>query len=254
LVAARPTIRPRTDDRPLWDVVFGVYAYPAIFAAHGLKLFPFLAGGPRMVDEICEGPGLERRPGETMLAACASLGFLERRGGRFALTALAEDYLLESSPTYFGGYWDLNIDNYEVWTYAGIEKAILTNAPQVAGGEEFFVARGAGGDGAGLHARDAKPQQGPGQAWAGRGRPLPAARPPRRRRRLGRPLDRGRNDMAAAPRDRLRHCAGLRGGGRVRHAVRPREQDRDPRRRHVGGPVPVGRRALLLEHLPRLAA
>jgi hypothetical protein len=73
-----------------------------------------------------------------MLAACASVGFLERREAGFALTPLAEDYLLETSPTYFGGYWDLNIDNYEVCTYASMEKAILTDSPQVAGGEEFF--------------------------------------------------------------------------------------------------------------------
>jgi hypothetical protein len=132
------TSKARTDDRPLWDVVFGAYAYPAIFVAHRLKLFPFLASGPRMLDEICQGLGLRRRPAETMLAACASVGFLERRDAGFALTPLAEDYLLESSPTYFGGYWDPNIDNYEVWTYAGMEKAILTDSPQVAGGEEFF--------------------------------------------------------------------------------------------------------------------
>jgi len=130
--------KPRAEDHPLWDVVFGAYAYPAIFVAHRLKLFPLLAGGPRTVAEICEGLDLKRRPAEMMLAACAAVGFLERRDGRFGLTPLAEDYLLESSPTYFGGYWDLNIDNYEVWTYAGIERAIVSDSPQVAGGEEFF--------------------------------------------------------------------------------------------------------------------
>jgi hypothetical protein len=161
-------VRPRTDDRPLWDVVFGVYAYPAIFAAHRLKLFPFLAGGPRKLDEICAGLGLKPRPAETMLAACASVGFLERRDEGFALTPLAEDYLLESSPTYFGGYWDLNIDNYEVWAYAGIEKAILTNSPQVPGGEEFFEsfeaqAAMAQGFTRGMHSLS----MGPGQAWPG---------------------------------------------------------------------------------------
>ena len=86
--------------------------------------------------------------------------------GRFALTALAEDYLLESSPTYFGGYWDVNIDNYDVWSYAGIEKAILTNAPQVAGGEEFFEsleekAAMAQGFTRGMHSLS----MAPGQAW-----------------------------------------------------------------------------------------
>lgn len=33
------TRKPRTDDRPLWDIVFGVYGYPALLLAHKLKLF-----------------------------------------------------------------------------------------------------------------------------------------------------------------------------------------------------------------------
>jgi hypothetical protein len=131
-------IRPRTDDRPLWDVIFGVFAYPAIFVAHRLKLFPFLAGKPRTLGEICEGLEIKRRPAEAMLAACASVGFLERRDGGFALTPLAEDYLLETSPTYFGGIWDLEIDNYEVFSYTAIERAIRTDSPQVFGGEDIF--------------------------------------------------------------------------------------------------------------------
>ena len=41
------TIRkPRTDDRPLWDVVLGLYGYPAVLLAHRLKLFPLLAEKP----------------------------------------------------------------------------------------------------------------------------------------------------------------------------------------------------------------
>ena len=130
--------RPRTDDRPLWDVVLGVYAYPAIFVAHRLKLFPLLAAGSRTLPEVCEALGIKRRPAEAMLAASAAVGFLALRDGRYQLTPLAEDYLLETSPLYFGGYWDLIIDNYEVCSYAGIEKAMLTDSPQVFGGEEVF--------------------------------------------------------------------------------------------------------------------
>lgn len=130
--------RPRADDRPLWDVVFGVYAFPAVLAAHRFKLFPLLVEQPRTVAEVCEALRLERRPAETMLAAAASLGFLELRDDRYANTALAEDYLLETSPMYFGSYWDLIIDNYEVCSYESIEKALLTNTPQVYGGEEIF--------------------------------------------------------------------------------------------------------------------
>jgi len=159
---------PRTDDRPLWDVVLGVYTYPAIFVAHRLGLFPLLAGGPRTLDEICGELEVGRRPAEAMLAACASVGFLERRDGRFALTPLAEDYLLESSPTYFGGFWDLIIDNFEVCTYAGIEKALRTDSPQVFGGEEVFQsledqAALAQAFTRGMHSIS----MGPGQAWPG---------------------------------------------------------------------------------------
>jgi hypothetical protein len=118
--------------------VFGVYGYPAVLVAHRIKLFPLLAEKPRTLTEVCEALHLARRPAETVLAAAASLGFLELRDGRYANTALAEDYLLETSPMYFGSYWDLIIDNEEVCSYASIEKALLTDTPQVFGGQEVF--------------------------------------------------------------------------------------------------------------------
>jgi hypothetical protein len=39
---------PRTDDRRVWDVVFGVYGFPAVLLAHKLKLFPLLANRPSL--------------------------------------------------------------------------------------------------------------------------------------------------------------------------------------------------------------
>lgn len=43
---AAPIRKPRIDDRPLWDVVLGVYGYPAVLFAHRLELFPLLAEKP----------------------------------------------------------------------------------------------------------------------------------------------------------------------------------------------------------------
>lgn len=43
---AAPMRKPRTDDRPLWEVVLGGYGYPAVLLAHRLKLFPLLAENP----------------------------------------------------------------------------------------------------------------------------------------------------------------------------------------------------------------
>src|SRR5580700_5904830 len=107
----KPSIqKPPVDDRKLWDVVFSVYGAPAVLLAHKLKLFPFLAEQPRSFAEICERLGIANRPAETILAANAALGFIELKGGRYALTPLSENYLLEASPTYFGSYFDLIIN------------------------------------------------------------------------------------------------------------------------------------------------
>ena len=32
--------RPRTDDQPLWDVVLGLYGYPAVLLAHRYRMRP----------------------------------------------------------------------------------------------------------------------------------------------------------------------------------------------------------------------
>jgi hypothetical protein len=78
--------RPRTDERRVWDVVFGVYGFPAILLAHKLKLFPLLADQPRSLPQVCEALGIKRRPAEVILTAAVALGFLELRDGRYSLT------------------------------------------------------------------------------------------------------------------------------------------------------------------------
>src|SRR5438445_5088959 len=88
--------KPRTDDRPLWDVVFGVYGYPALLIAHRLKLFPLLAEQERTLSEVCEALSIKRRPAEAILTAATVLGFVQLRHARYALTAVPEEYLLES--------------------------------------------------------------------------------------------------------------------------------------------------------------
>jgi SAM-dependent methyltransferase len=130
--------KPRTDDRPLWDVVFGVYGYPALLIAHRLKLFPLLAEKAQTISEVCEALNIKRRPAEAILTVATALGFLQRSDGRYALTPLAADYLLESSPTYFGFFWDLAINNSQVWSFASLEKAVLTDAGQAYGGRDIF--------------------------------------------------------------------------------------------------------------------
>lgn len=132
---ALPNVQaPKTDDRPVWDVIFTVYGYPALLLAHRLKIFPLLADAPRSMAEICVALNLKQRPAEAILTVATALGFLSLQNGQYALTAVAEEYLLERSPNYFGYFWDLMIDNYQVCSFANLEKAVLTDAPQTYGG------------------------------------------------------------------------------------------------------------------------
>jgi hypothetical protein len=130
--------RPRSDDRPLWDVVLGVYGYPAVLLAHRLKLFPLLAENLRTLSEVCAALDIARRPAEALLSVCASLGLLQVQDGRYSLTPVSEDYLLESSPTYFGGELDLTIANASVWSLESLEKAVRSDTPQIYGSGELF--------------------------------------------------------------------------------------------------------------------
>lgn len=129
---------PRADDRPVWDVIFAVYGYPALLLAHRLKVFPLLANGPRTLTEICTALSIKERPAEAILTVATALGFLSLREGRYALTAVAEEYLLKTSPNYFGFLWDLMIDNYQVCSFSSLEKAILTDSPQIYGGSGIY--------------------------------------------------------------------------------------------------------------------
>lgn len=128
--------KPRTDDRLLWDVLFGIYGFPAALLAHKFKLFSLLEKGPRTLPEIGAELGLKRRPTAALLSTTVSLGFLRLQDGRYGLTPVAEDYLLESSPTYFGTSWDWFSEHYSVCSLESLERAMRTDTAQAYGGQE----------------------------------------------------------------------------------------------------------------------
>jgi hypothetical protein len=129
---------PRTDDRAVRDVGFGFYGYPALLIGHRLGLFPLLDEKPRTLPQVGEALGIKPRPASAILTAAVALGFVRLRDGRYSLTTVAEDYLLERSPTYMGFLWDLTSDNKDVVSFAGLEKAVLTDSAQVFGGANLF--------------------------------------------------------------------------------------------------------------------
>src|SRR5436309_15760368 len=106
--------RPRSDDRPLWDVFLALRGYSAVLIAHQMKLFERLGESPRTLREVCEALGIERRPAEALLSVCSSLGFAVLKNGRYTLTPISEDYLLPSSPTYYGWFSENHMETFSL--------------------------------------------------------------------------------------------------------------------------------------------
>ena len=61
-------LKPRTNHRPLWDILCGIWGYPAVLVAHELKLFALLADKPLSLEEILCGQ--EPRPAARPHAPC----------------------------------------------------------------------------------------------------------------------------------------------------------------------------------------
>jgi O-methyltransferase domain/Dimerisation domain len=134
----------RNDDGKLWEVLAGIWSYPAFLVAHQIGLFKLLAERPLTLEEVAGAKTLKRRPADALLALCASLGFIEKSRGRYALTPLARSYLLESSPTYFGHFLDGMTQLFPLFSVESIRRAVETDSPQSdqAPAEDQFAALG----------------------------------------------------------------------------------------------------------------
>jgi len=121
---------PRSDDRPLRELIAGGLMLPAVLVAHELRLCPLLARAPLTTAEIGAALGIAPRPARALLAACASAGLLSARERRWSLTPLAEDYFLPESPAYFGGYWEMLIATYALFSFDCVRRAIISDEPQ----------------------------------------------------------------------------------------------------------------------------
>ncbi|MBA3922469.1 MAG: methyltransferase [Nostocaceae cyanobacterium] len=130
--------KPQTDERLLWDIILGGFAHRLLLVAHDLKLFSLLATQPLTAVKVAETLNIQIRPANALLTFCTSVGILDLNNNYYSLTPFAEDYLLESSPTYFGGFLELNIANDAILTFDKFKNAVLTNSSQVYDNGKLF--------------------------------------------------------------------------------------------------------------------
>ncbi|MEV0331054.1 methyltransferase [Micromonospora echinospora] len=120
-----PTLTPL----PLMQLSTGFSSFKTFAAAVELSLFTRLADGRTMsVTEASAEFGLPHRPADLLLTACASLGLLERRGDGYGNTALAEMFLVEGRPYYFGGLVRF-YDKREYPAWGRVLEALRTDKP-----------------------------------------------------------------------------------------------------------------------------
>jgi 3-hydroxy-5-methyl-1-naphthoate 3-O-methyltransferase len=114
---------------PLMRLVSGFWSFKTFAAAVELDLFTQLAGGRSItVEKAAAEFGLAERPADLLLAACASLGLLDRSDDGYRNSALAEEFLVAGRPYYFGGqvrYCDAR--TYLPWHRVG--EALRTDRP-----------------------------------------------------------------------------------------------------------------------------
>jgi acetylserotonin N-methyltransferase len=93
---------PSTDDRRIWDLwLYGTHQ-GAIVAADDAGLFSALAEQPATIEELASRLDFDVRATGILLRLLGSLGLLVMRDERFQLTDQARQYLVKSSPFYWG--------------------------------------------------------------------------------------------------------------------------------------------------------
>jgi predicted O-methyltransferase YrrM len=93
---------PSAGDGKLWDLHFCAFATQATIAADELQLFDELAREPATPAQVSERLKINRRAARALLGLLASAELLVQRDGRYHVTQTARNYLLRSSPYYWG--------------------------------------------------------------------------------------------------------------------------------------------------------
>ena len=98
---------PATDPTSIYRYRDGLYAADLLTAAIShLDFFTWLNEHPADLHAICRALDLRERPTDVMLTLFTAMGLLRTDNGAFALTDLAREHLVKSSPWNIGPYFD----------------------------------------------------------------------------------------------------------------------------------------------------
>jgi SAM-dependent methyltransferase len=116
----------------MWDMRLSHWHFPAVAVADETGMIRFLKSQPADTETVAKAFSLGSRPTEVLLCLVGALGFLKRERGNWALTELAETYLVESSPCYWGG-----ASGYQSPTFKMIKECLTKDTDQGKGIQDF---------------------------------------------------------------------------------------------------------------------
>ena len=98
-----------------------------LLTANRLRVFDFLADGPKSADEVAAGLGLDARSTGLFLRACVGLGFLAEGAAGFENTPVAAVFLVSRSPAFMGNVIRYSDQLYTTW--GSLESALRAGQP-----------------------------------------------------------------------------------------------------------------------------
>ncbi|MGV3756760.1 MAG: methyltransferase [Verrucomicrobiota bacterium] len=100
------TRAPATDPTFIYRQRDGLYGVDLLTAAVArLDFFTWLARNPSTLAGICTGCGFQERPTDVMLTLFTAMGLVERRAGKFQVSASAAEHLVGGSPFNLAPYY-----------------------------------------------------------------------------------------------------------------------------------------------------
>ncbi|MFF9222049.1 methyltransferase [Streptomyces viridosporus] len=114
---------------PIMNMVSGLWVSQTLVTAHERDVFGRFTKRPGMTSaQLADEMGLEERPVEQLVTACAGLGLLERDGEGYRNTPMTDRYLLRGGEDYVGGWVEIvSRHDYPGWLRLG--EALRTNRP-----------------------------------------------------------------------------------------------------------------------------
>ncbi|WP_410604779.1 methyltransferase [Amycolatopsis sp. lyj-90] len=114
---------------PLMQLITGFWAAKTLASAVELDLFDKAEkSGGLSREDASRVLQIQDRPADLLLAACASLGLLQKEGEIYVNTPLSREFLIPGQPYYFGGFVRM-LDHREYPAWQDVSRALRENRP-----------------------------------------------------------------------------------------------------------------------------